>query len=115
VNFVHETVRRSFPAQDIVKRAFSRVAEWRVTQVMSLGNRVYQIDIETEAPSDNAGNGRNVQNVFKTRADVIVIRSQEDLSLVLQAAKGGRVNDACLVACELQAKWIGLYLKPPPL
>ena len=85
--------------------AFAGVAKRCVAEVMSERHRLGQILIEPQRPSERASHLADFQRVGQTRPEMLALVMQEDLGLVLEAAKGGRMDDAVPVALELGAGW----------
>ncbi|MBT9161053.1 MAG: hypothetical protein DDT27_01655 [Dehalococcoidia bacterium] len=74
-----------------------------VTQVMSQRDGFGEILIEVQRPGDGASDLRNLEGMGEPGYIVIPWGGDEDLSLVLEAAKRLRVNDAVSVTLKLGA------------
>src|ERR1700682_3424119 len=76
------------------------MAERRMAEVVGERQRLGQILVEAEAACECAGYLRDLQRVGEPRAVVVALVRDEDLGLVLEAAKSGGVDDAVAVAAE---------------
>ncbi len=87
----------------LVERLLARMAEWRVTEIMHKRHRFGQIFIEPQCTGQSAGNLGNFYRVREARAIMIALMGDENLRLVLQAAKSGGMNDPVAVPLEWRA------------
>jgi hypothetical protein len=62
-------------------------------QVVANRDRSDEVVVETQSFRDCPGDGRDVKAVLKTRADVIVLRSNEDLRLSAISSRSLVVNN----------------------
>src|SRR2546430_16369431 len=69
-----------------------------MAQIVTKPDRLGENFIETKRLGDGATDLRDFQNVCEPRAVVITFRGQENLRLVLEAAKRLAVNDAIAIA-----------------
>ena len=70
------------------------MAEGRMPQIMRQRQGFGQILIQAQKPRDGPRDLRDFNGMGQPRAEVIAFVIDEHLRLVLQAAKGGRVDDA---------------------
>src|SRR5207249_1529743 len=87
-------------AQNAVERLLPDVAERRVAEVVAEPDRLGQILVERESPRHRPRDARSLDRVREPGAVVIALRRDEYLRLVLQPAKGLRVDDPVAVALE---------------
>src|SRR5208283_5506934 len=83
-----------------IERAFARVAKRRMSDVVNQRKRLDEIDVQVERCGDGARDLRDLHGVRQARAEMVRVAAGEDLSLVLKAAKGARMDDAVAVALE---------------
>jgi hypothetical protein len=83
-----------------VQRIFARVTERRMAKVVSERERFGKILIEPETPRERAGDLRDLKRVRQARSEVIALRGNEHLRLVLQAPESGRMDDPVAIAPE---------------
>ena len=96
-----------------IEGAFARVPEWRMSEIVRQGDSLSQVLIDTERPRNAACDLRDLETVCETRAVMIALVIDEDLGLVVQAAKRGRMQDAVAVARVRTANGIWRLGKPP--
>jgi len=96
-----------------VERLLAGMAERGVAEVVRQGQRLGQILVEPQGAADGARDLRHFEAVGKARAVMVAFVIDEDLSLVLQPAKGGRMNDAVAVARIFAAVGMRGFRKPP--
>ena len=87
-------------AQELVERLLARVAERRVTEVVTEPDRLDEVLVQAQRPCDAAGNAGRLERVREPRAVVVAGRVDEDLRLVHQPAERLRVDDPVAVALE---------------
>ncbi len=92
------------------------MAERRVAEVVAERCRLGQILVEAQRASHAAGDAAYLERVCQPRAEMIALRSDEDLCLLLEAAKGLAVDDAVPVALERRSQRTVLVIRlgPPP-
>jgi len=83
-----------------VDDALARVAEWRVAQVVTKGNRFGQLFVQPEHLRDRPGDLRHLERMRQPGPVVISGRREEHLGLVLQSAKRLAMNDAVAIALK---------------
>ena len=88
---------------DLVQRPLSGVAEGRVPQIVPQGDGLRQILVEPQGPGHRPRKPRHLQGVGQAGAVVIPLRLEEDLGLVLEAAKGLGVGDPVNIPLEAGA------------
>jgi hypothetical protein len=71
--------------------------------VMSERNRANQVTIQPERTSNHLCQIADILNVFHARADVVVLRIEENLCLVTKSAERHRVNNSSDVALVSRA------------
>src|SRR5439155_20712619 len=96
-----------------VEGLFSGVTEGRVPHVMAEADRLDQVLVQLQSPSDPACYGRGLERVGHARPVVVASGIDEDLRLALQAAKRLGVEDPVAVALEGRAK-SAVVLVPQP-
>ena len=87
-----------------VERVFAGMAERRVAEIVAERDRFGEVVVESERPGERARDLGHLDGVGEAGAEMIALVVDEDLRLVGQAAKGGRVNDPVAVALELGAR-----------
>jgi hypothetical protein len=80
-----------------IQRIFPGMAEGRVAQIMRQRERLGQILIEAQQPRNGPRNLSHFNGMGQPRAEMIALMVDKHLRFVLQAAKGGRVDDAVTV------------------
>ncbi len=101
--------------QALVKRPFTSVAERRVTEIVSQRQRLGQVLVKVKGAGERTCNLRHFERVGQARSIVIALVEHEHLRLVLEPAKGRRMDDAVAIAAEGVAVFAGrLRVKPPP-
>ncbi|PHJ94047.1 hypothetical protein VF09_37190 [Nostoc linckia z9] len=93
-------VEAAIGREHLVQRIFTRMAKRRVAEVVHQRHAFREILVELQSTRQRAGNLRHLDRVCQTGTIVVTIRADEDLGLVLEASKGGGVNDAVAVALE---------------
>src|SRR6266850_5435752 len=76
------------------------MAERRVSQVVGKGERLDEVLVEREGARDGAADLRHLDAVGEPRPKVIPLVVDENLRLVLETAKGARVDDPIAIALE---------------
>ena len=79
---------------------FACVTERRMAEIMRQGQCFREILIQAERPADRTRDLRHFQAVREARAIVIALVVDEHLCLILQPAKGGRMDDPIAIALE---------------
>ena len=69
--------------EDGIQCALSGVAEGRVAEIVSEGDRLGEILVEHERAADRARQARDLERVRQARAVMIALRLEEDLRFVL--------------------------------
>src|SRR5262249_48408049 len=92
------------PVEAGIERSLARMAERRMAKIMSQRQGFGEILVEAERPRQRPGDLRHLEGVSEPRAIVIALVEHEDLGLVLEAAKRGRVDDTVAVAAERVAR-----------
>ncbi len=87
-----------------VQRLLARVAEGRVAEVVSKGERLREVLVELEKPREAARDLRDLDRVGKARAEMVALVEDEHLRLVLQAPEGPAVDNAIAVALPGRAR-----------
>ncbi len=91
-------------AHALVEHVLADVAEGRVTQVVGQRHRFDQVFVDVQAARQGAADLRHFDRVGQEGAKQIPLVVEEDLGLVFEAAKRGRVDDAVAVALKLAAR-----------
>jgi len=84
-------------SHQLVQGPFAPVAERRMAQVVAQADRLGQVFVAGQCAGQRAPELRHLDRVGEPVAVVIAFVVDEDLRLVLEAAKGGRVNDPIAV------------------
>lgn len=90
--------------QKFAQRLLPRMAEGRMAQVMSQGDRFGQVLVKPQGPGNGPGNLRHLQGVGQPRPIVVPEGSQEHLGLMLQTAERFAVKDAVAIPLESRAQ-----------
>ena len=91
-------------AQAAVENRLADVAERRVAEVVAQADRLGQVLVERERPSDRPRDLRDLERVGQPSAVVVALRRDEDLRLVLQAPERLGVHDPVAVALQRGAQ-----------
>jgi len=95
------------------QRILARVPEGRVAEIVHQGDRLGQILVQAQRARHRARDLRHLDRVGQPRAVVVSFMLDEDLGLVLEAAKGRRMKDPVTIALEGRAmRRCGLGMKP---
>jgi len=70
------------------------MSKGRMPQVMHQRQSLHQISIQSKLRRNRARNLRDFDGMRQAGAEVVGVAAGEDLCLVLEAAKGARVDDA---------------------
>ncbi len=81
-----------------VQRFLAGMAERRVAEIMGERQRLGQILVQRQHAREAAGDLGHFQRMGQARAVIVAFMLDEDLGLVLEAAKGGGMDDAVAVA-----------------
>lgn len=95
-------VEAAMGLQHLVQGVLARMAERRVTEIVNEGDAFGEVLVELEGTRQGAGDLRHFDRVRQPRPIVVAVGSDEDLCLVLQPAKGRRVDDAIAIALEIR-------------
>ena len=87
-----------------MQRILPGMTEWRVAEVVRQRNGLDQVFVELQVARDRPRDLRDLQAMRQARAKQVAFVVDEDLRLVFEPAKRGRVNDAVAVALELAAR-----------
>ena len=108
-------IEAALPGHRGIERALAGMAEGRVAEIVGERQRLGQILIDMKRAGDGAGDLRHFEAVGQPRAVMVAFVIDEDLRLVIQAAEGGRVQDAVAVAPvrrARRARWLGVQPAP---
>ena len=86
--------------QAFVERAFARMAERRMAEIVRQRQRFAEVLVEAKGARQRARDLRDFQRMRQPRAVVVSLVIDEDLRLVGQPAECGRMDDAVAVAAE---------------
>ena len=100
-------------AHAVVERIFARMAEGRVAEIVRERQRLGQIFIEPQRPSQGTGDLRHLDGVGQARAEMVALVEHEDLRLVLQAPERRRVDDPVAIPLELAARRRARFVHQP--
>jgi hypothetical protein len=79
------------------------MTEWRMSKIVRQRQRLGQILIQTKTARHAAGDLSHFDAVSQSGSKVIAMGGNEDLRLMFQAPKSGRVDDPVAVALETTA------------
>ena len=99
-------------AQRLVERLLARVAERRVPGVVTEPDRLDQILVQPQRPSDDARDRGRLERVSHARPVMVALRVDEDLGLPLEPPERLRVDEAVAVALERRPD---ASTAPPPV
>src|SRR5258707_14826149 len=91
-------------AQAVVEDCLADVPEGRVPEVVAKADRLGQVLVEPEGPGDGARDLGHLERVGEAGAEVVALRRDEDLRLVLESPEGLGVHDPVAVALQRRAK-----------
>ncbi len=91
----------------LVQNTLPGVTEGGVAQVVAEGHGFGQVLVEPQGTGDGSGDAHDLQGVGHSGTVVVALGLEEDLSLVLQAAKGLGVDNAVHVPLEAGADVAG--------
>src|SRR5271167_2288485 len=91
----------------LIECALAGMAEGRMTEVVGKRQRLGEVLVEVKRAGERAGDLRNLERVGEPRAVMVAFIEHEYLGLVLEAAKGTRVDDAVAVAPKRTAAFAG--------
>src|SRR5262249_27632776 len=86
-----------------VKGALPGMAERRMAEIVRQRQRLGEVLVEAERPSQGTGDLSDFQSVGKARAEMVAFMKDEDLRLVREPAKGRRMDNAVTVPPEFAA------------
>ncbi len=104
-------VETTIGQQHGIQRVFAGMTERRVAEIMHQRHALSQILVQLQRAGKRSRNLRDFDGVGETRAIMVAVRADEDLRLVLQAAKSCRVDDAVTVALEFGTRQASLFRK----
>jgi len=99
---------------DSVQLVFAGVAKRCVSQIVPQSDGFDQVFVEVQGSGDGAGYLRYLQRMSEAGDEMVSLRGNEDLSLVLQAAERLRVDDPVSIALELGPYRGGLFRNASP-
>ena len=88
----------------LVERVLAGVAERRVAEIVHQRHRLGEVLVAAQRSRQGSRDLRHLDRMGEPRPVVIALIGDEDLRLVLQPAKGSRVDDAVAVALERRAR-----------
>src|SRR5207237_4556543 len=86
-----------------IERLFPSMAERRMANIMRQRQSLDQVGIKAQHGSNGARDLSNFDGMRQAVAKMIRKAAGEDLRLILQAAKGARVDNAVTIALEIAA------------
>ena len=108
-------VMRKARVKALHERALPCVSKRRVTEIVSESRSLRQILIERKPPRDSSRNLRHLKSVGQTRSVMVVLRTEENLSLVHQSAEGFAMNNPVPVALKFRSQLRRRYRMKTPL
>ena len=101
-------------AQQAVEDVLARMPEGRVAEIVADRDRLRQILVQAQGPGHAAGDLRDLDRVRQPRPEMVALVGNEDLGLVLEAAKRPRVDDPVPVPGVVRAGVAGRGGHGPP-
>jgi hypothetical protein len=102
------------PPHGRIQSFLSRVAEWRVPDIVYQSEGFDEINIKPKLCRDGAGNLRNFEGMRQPVPEVIRVPSGEYLGLRLKPAKGSRMDYTVAVSLKIVAVgMLWLRIAPP--
>ena len=98
---------------EAVQRAFARVAERRVAQIVSERGGFGQIFVEPQRTRQCPRNLRDLQRMGQTRAVMVALRREENLHLMHQPPEGLGMDDPVAVAHKIGTNGAGAQRLEP--
>jgi hypothetical protein len=86
-----------------IQRVLAGMAERRVAKIVRERNRLNEIFADAQVTGDRARNLCHFERVRQTRAKQVAFVIDEDLGLVFEPAKCGRMHDAVAIALKLRS------------
>ena len=90
-----------------IERALAGMAERRMAEIVGQRQRLGEVFVDAERARQRARHLRDFERMGEPGAVVVALVEHEDLRLVLEAAEGGRMDDAVAVAAEGAAALAG--------
>ena len=104
------------PGHHFVEHLFARMAEGRMTEVVSQRHGLGKLFVQSERPADRAGDLTHLKGMGQAGTVVIALMVDEYLCLVLEAPEGCGVNDPIAVPLKGGAHpMLGLGVGPARL
>src|SRR5579862_3681127 len=98
-----------------VERLLAGMTEWCVPEIVRKAERFGEILIDCQHTCNRPGDLRHLERMGQPRAVIIALVLDEDLGLVLQAAKSGGMDDTVTVALvTAPGGAFRLRIKTPP-
>jgi hypothetical protein len=94
---------------DLIQDILTHMTERGMTQVMTQGDGFSQILIEIQGTAYSASYLRDLKGVGEPCYIMVSLRSNENLRLVLEAAKSLGMDNAVSVTLEGSTYWTGLF------
>ena len=99
--------------ETFIERALAGMAERRMAEIVRKRQRFGEIFVESQGAGERTRDLRHFKRVGEPGAVVVALVEYEHLSLVLEAAKGRRMDDAIAVAAKGAAAFArGLRIEP---
>ena len=89
------------------ERCFAGVTEGGVAEVVAHGDGLGEVFVEAERAGDGAGDLLDLDGVGHAGDDVVGVRGDENLGLVLETAEGAGVDDSIAVELVGEAELLG--------
>jgi hypothetical protein len=97
-----------------VERRLTRVPKRRMAKIVSQSDRFRQILVQPQSARDVSADRGHFHGVGQACPQVVAGSVEKDLRLILESAKGARVNDAVTVPLILGAKFRRRLPMDPP-
>ncbi len=96
-----------------MQRILACVAKGRMPQIMRQRHRLGQLGVQVERRGHRAGHLRHLDRMGQPCDEVVLLRRDEHLGLVLQPPKRARMDDPVAVALKAGAKTAFLFRDQP--
>ena len=102
-----------FALNERSQRILARMSERGVTHIMGQANRLGQVLVEPQRPRHGPAHLRDVNRVSHSGDEVVAVRVEEHLGLVLQPSKCLAVSDSIPISLEDRPELIRLLVDRP--
>ncbi len=85
-----------------------------MAEVVDQRHALGKVLVQLQGARERTGDLRDLDRMGQARPEMIAVRADEDLCLVLQAPERGRMDDAVAVALEFRTGQAAVLGKEPP-